>query len=115
MKIMERVVITGLGSVSPLGNDTKTLWDNLMRGASGIGKITTFDAALFDSQIAGEVKGFDPLKYFSAKEVRHVDKFVQYAVAAAREAVNDAGLDLDKIDQNRAGVLSVQALEACVR
>ncbi|MDP1852773.1 MAG: beta-ketoacyl-ACP synthase II [Candidatus Omnitrophota bacterium] len=102
---MERVVITGLGSISPLGNDTKTLWENLLAGKSGIGRITVFDASAFDSQIAGEVKGFDPLKYFSAKEVRHVDKFVQYAVAAAREAFNDAGLDSSAIDKNRAGVV----------
>lgn len=102
---MVRVVIAGIGSISPLGNDTKTLWANLIAGKSGIGKITSFDISAFDSQIGGEVKGFDPLQYFSAKEVRRVEKFVQYAVASAREAVKDAALDLSSIDLNRAGVL----------
>lgn len=102
---MERVVVTGLGSVSPLGNDVKTLWEGLISGKSGIARTTTFDVSLFDSQISGEVKGFDPLKYFSAKEVKRVDKFVHYAVASAKEAFGDSGIDLSAINPSRAGIL----------
>lgn len=99
----QRVVITGLGSISPLGNDVKTLWANLIAGKSGVGRIATFDASKFDSQIAGEVKGFDASLYFSAKELRRVDNFVQYAVAASHDAVKDANLDLGRLDLNRIG------------
>lgn len=102
---MERVVVTGLGSISPLGNDTKALWEGLISSRSGVGKITTFDASLFDSQIAGEVKGFDPAKYFSAKELKRVDNFVRFAVAASIEAFKDSLLDVTKQDSRRIGVL----------
>jgi len=94
----QRVVITGLGSISPLGNNTDMLWDGFLKGKSGIGPTKTFDVAAFDSRIAGEVKDFDSTKYFSSKELRRIDKFVRYAVVASIEAANDAALDIKKLD-----------------
>jgi 3-oxoacyl-[acyl-carrier-protein] synthase II len=101
-----RVVVTGLGVVSAIGNDVPSFWQALKEGKSGIGPITTFDSSFFDSRIAGEVKGFDPLLYgIAAKETKRMDKFAQYAVACAKQAIADSGLDLDKEDRNRIGVL----------
>ncbi len=101
-----RVVITGLGVISPVGNEIPTFWQALKEGKSGIGMITSFDAAAFDSRIAGEVKEFAPGLYgISDKDARHMAKFVQYAVAASKQAITDAGLDLDKEDRTRIGVL----------
>ena len=101
-----RVVVTGLGVISPVGNGVSAFWEALKNGQSGIGAITFFDAAKFDSRIAGEVKGFDPSLYgMSTKDIKRMDRFVQYAVACAKQAINDAGLDLDKEDRNRIGVL----------
>ncbi len=89
-----RVVVTGLGAVTPLGLDVPTTWAALCAGRSGIGRITLFDPSPFAVQIAGEVKGFDPLQYIDAKEARRLDRNVQFAVAAAQEAVRDAGLEI---------------------
>lgn len=89
-----RVVVTGLGAVTPLGLDVPTTWAALCAGRSGIGRITLFDPSPFAVQIAGEVKGFDPLRYIDAKEARRLDRNVQFAVAAAQEAVRDAGLEI---------------------
>jgi 3-oxoacyl-[acyl-carrier-protein] synthase II len=101
-----RVVVTGLGAICAVGNDVDSLWQALKDGKSGIGPLTTFDASAFDSHIAGEVKGFDPGLYgLSSKDTKRMDKFVQYAVAAAKQAVTDAGLVLDKEDRTRIGVL----------
>lgn len=101
-----RVVVTGLGVISPVGNDVLAFWRALKDGKSGIGPLTSFDASAFDSRIAAEVKGFDPNLYgMSAKDTKRMDKFVQYAVACAKQAITDAGLDLDKEDRNRIGVL----------
>ncbi|TAN63202.1 beta-ketoacyl-[acyl-carrier-protein] synthase II [bacterium] len=100
-----RVVVTGLGVVSPVGNDVNTFWKALLSGKSGIGPLTSFDATRFDSRIAGEVKGFNPLEYMDSKEIKRVDKFVHYAVAVSKQAVRDSGLDLDREDTNRIGVL----------
>lgn len=100
-----RVVVTGMGIISPVGNDIKTFWESLIDGKSGIGPLTTFDASKFDSNIAGEVKGFDSLKYLDAKDLRRMDKFSQYAVAASKQALQDSGLDLSKEDVSRIGVL----------
>ncbi|MEO2065547.1 MAG: beta-ketoacyl synthase N-terminal-like domain-containing protein, partial [Desulfurobacteriaceae bacterium] len=82
----KRVVITGLGVVSPVGSDVETFWKNITSGKSGIGRITKFDPTGFPVQIAGEVKDFDPLKYFDKKEIRRLDPFIQFAVAAADQA-----------------------------
>jgi len=101
-----RVVITGLGVVSPVGNNVLTFWRSLKEGKSGLGPITNFDASKFDSRIAGEVKGFDPASYgIEFKESKRMAKFVQYAVACARQALDQSGLDLNKEDRERIGVL----------
>ncbi len=100
-----RVVVTGLGVVSPLGNDVPTLWQALRAGESGIGPITRFDTSDYATHFAGEVKGFDPEKYMERKEVRHSDRFVQYAMAAAAQAVEQAGLDPAKGDPYRIGLV----------
>ncbi|OGX30609.1 MAG: beta-ketoacyl-[acyl-carrier-protein] synthase II [Omnitrophica WOR_2 bacterium RIFCSPLOWO2_12_FULL_46_30] len=100
-----RVVITGLGVISPVGNDIESFWRALISGKSGIGPITSFDASNFDSRIAGEVKDFEPTKHMDAKEAKRMEKFAQFAVAVAKQAVADAGLDLAKEDANRIGVI----------
>lgn len=100
----KRVVITGLGVVSPVGSDVETFWKNITSGKSGIGRITKFDPTGFPVQIAGEVKNFNPLKYFDKKEIRRLDPFIQFAVAAADQAVKQAGIDSDDIDKERVGV-----------
>src|SRR4030043_290167 len=101
-----RVVVTGLGVITPLGNDVPAFWSALKSGKSGVGPLTSFDPSGFDSRIAAEVKGFDPILYgISAKDARRLEKFVQYAVACARQAITDAHLDLDKEDRKRIGAL----------
>ena len=87
-----RVVVTGLGCVSPVGNTVADAWANLLAGKSGIDMITRFDATNFSCRIAGEVKGFNVEDYMSAKEARTMDAFVHYGIAAAAQAVADAGL-----------------------
>src|SRR5436309_2452232 len=100
-----RVVITGLGVVSPLGNDLDTFWTSLIAGKCGVDKITSFDAANFDTQIAAEVKNFDPTPAFpSPKEIRRTDRFSQFGVYAGYQAMKDAGLDLDREDRDGIGV-----------
>ncbi len=101
----KKVVITGIGVISPLGNQLSEFWSSLIAGKSGIRRISQFDPTQFDSQIAGEVKGFDPSDYISPKEQRRMDKFVQYAVVAAHQAVRDARIDFKKEDPYSAGVL----------
>ncbi|TAM83695.1 MAG: beta-ketoacyl-[acyl-carrier-protein] synthase II [Candidimonas sp.] len=100
-----RVVITGLGIISPIGNDVGTAWDNLINGRSGIGRITRFDASALNSQIAGEVKGFDVTQYMSAKEARQMDTFIHYGVAAGVQAWRDSGVELDDAAAERVGVI----------
>lgn len=101
-----RVVVTGLGVVSPVGNNIPAFWQALKEGRGGVGPLTAFDASKFNSRIAAEVKGFEPDMYgISSKDVKRMDKFVQYAIACAKQAISDAGLDLDKEDRNRIGVL----------
>ncbi|MFC1709172.1 beta-ketoacyl-ACP synthase II [Candidatus Omnitrophota bacterium] len=100
-----RVVVTGLGIVSPVGLQTSTMWDSLMKGKSGISKITAFDPSKFTSQIAGEIKDFDPLKFITFKESKRMDRFVQLGIAASKEAFLDCGIDMQKEDPYRVGVL----------
>ena len=100
-----RVVITGLGAVTPVGNTAEEFWASLTQGKSGIGPITRFDTAGFPTRIAGEVKGFDALKYVDKKDDRKLDLYLKYALACAVMAVEDAGLDPTKEDGNRFGVL----------
>ncbi|MBN8718417.1 MAG: beta-ketoacyl-ACP synthase II [Sediminibacterium magnilacihabitans] len=98
-----RVVVTGIGAVTPLGNNAITTWRNLLAGYNGIGTITKFDTTLFKTKFAAEVKEFDPLKYFEKGEIRKYDLFTQYAVAAVDEALSMA--TLDKIDRDEVGVI----------
>jgi len=100
-----RVVITGMGVVSPLGNDLELFWENLVAGASGIGPVTRFDTAKFDTRFGGEVRDFHPEQFMPPKDVRRTDRFVQFAAVAAKKAVADSGLELEKQDLNRVGVL----------
>jgi len=100
-----RVVITGLGALTPLGNNTEEFWSGLKQGKSGIGPISKFDATDFPTRIAGEVRNFDPLKYVDKKEARRLDPYLQYAVATSVMAVEDAALDPAKVDGTRFGVL----------
>ena len=100
-----RVVITGLGAISPFGCGLEKLWESLIAGESGIRPITHFDASGFDCRIAGEVKNYNPLDYFSTKEARNLASFVQFAALSSDEAVAHAKLDLNNVDLNRVGVL----------
>ncbi|HEY3117880.1 MAG TPA: beta-ketoacyl-ACP synthase II [Chloroflexota bacterium] len=101
----ERVVVTGLGAVTPLGLDVASTWDSVIEGRSGIGRITAFDASDLDAQIAAEVKGFDPEQMLSPREARRLDRFCQFALVAAREAVADAGLVIDESNSEHIGVV----------
>lgn len=100
-----RVVVTGLGAVTPLGIGAQPTWEGMRAGRSGITNITLFDATDFTSRIAGEVSDFDPTLWIEAREVRHTDRFVHFAMAAAAMAVEDSGLDFAAADGDRAGVL----------
>lgn len=99
-----RVVVTGLGIVSPVGNTVQETWDNIVAGKSGIGPITRFDASAFKSRIAGEVKGFDVTAYLAPKEARRMDVFIHYGMAAGIQAIKDSGLDLAAENADRIGV-----------
>ena len=102
---LKRVVVTGLGAITPIGNDVPEFWENAIKGVSGAGPITHFDASLFKTQFACEVKGFDASKYNDRKEARKMDLYTQYAVAVAKQAVEDARLDVENEDKNRIGVI----------
>ena len=100
-----RVVVTGLGAVTPIGNSVQEFWEGIREGKTGIGPITRFDAGEYKVRLVAEVKDFDPKKYMEPKMVRRMAPFAQYAVAAAKEAFADAGLDMEKEDPFRAGVI----------
>jgi len=102
-----RVVITGLGAITPLGNDVQTFWENLKNGVSGIHRIEAFDTTAYDCKIGGEVRGFDPKAFFqNPKDVRRTDRFAQLALAAAKMALEDSGIDVEKLERrDRFGVL----------
>ena len=93
-----RVVVTGLGALTPIGNTADEFWSALLQGRSGVGPITKFDATDYPTRIAGEIKNFDPLAFVDKKEARRLDPFLQYAMACAVMAVQDAALDPEKID-----------------
>ena len=103
--LRRRVVVTGIGALTPIGNTRDAYWNALVAGTSGDAPITYFDASKFKTQFACEVKGFDPLVYFDRKEVRKMDRFTQYAIVAADEAVQDAELNLDTLDKSKVGVI----------
>ncbi|MCE5204809.1 MAG: beta-ketoacyl-ACP synthase II [Porphyromonadaceae bacterium] len=102
---LKRVVVTGLGTITPLGNDVRTTWENALAGKSGAGPITHFDASLFKTQFACEVKDFDPSDLFERKESRKYDRYAQLAIYAAKEAMENSGLDLENENRDRIGVI----------
>ena len=100
-----RAVITGMGVVSPVGNHLDEFWNNLIEGKSGIGLLSRFDTSDLPTKVAGEVKNFEPTEWINKKESRHMDRFTQFAMAAAKMAMKDSGLDLEKVDKERAGAV----------
>lgn len=100
-----RVVVTGLGALTPLGNDVNEFWNNLINAKSGAAPITRFDTSKFKTKFACEIKNYDPLNYFEKSQVRKMDPFAQYALITSDEALKDSGLDLDAIDKTRVGVI----------
>jgi 3-oxoacyl-[acyl-carrier-protein] synthase II len=102
---LKRVAVTGMGAITPLGNNVKDYWDNLLKGISGSDWITRFDASKFKTRFACEVKNYEPQDHFDRKEARKLDPFTQYALIAADEAFKDSGIDLEKIDHEKAGVI----------
>ena len=103
--MLRRVVITGLGCISPVGNNVKDTWSALLAGTSGAGMITQFDASEHKTRFAAEVKGFDAAAVFGARDARKMDRFTQFAVAAANEALEDAGLKIDETNRDQVGIL----------
>lgn len=102
---MRRVVITGLGAVTPVGNAAPAMWAALLAGKSGVARVASFDPSLLESQIAAEVKGFDPAQYLTPKEVKRTERFTQFAVAAAKQAAADSGIQIEQEDPFRCGVI----------
>ena len=101
----KRVVVTGLGAITPIGNNVSDYWNALLSGVSGAGEITRFDASKFKCRIACEVRGFDALQYFDRKEARKLDSFAQFAIVASDEAIKDSGIDRDNTDFDEVGVI----------
>lgn len=102
---LKRVVVTGLGALTPIGNNVEEYWNALVAGKSGSAPITYFDAEKFKTKFACELKNFDVLEYFDRKEARKLDRFAQYAIVASDEAIKDSGIDMDSIDKQRVGVI----------
>jgi 3-oxoacyl-[acyl-carrier-protein] synthase II len=102
---LKRVVVTGLGTINPLGHNLNETWESMVNGVSGAGPITSFDATKFKTHFACEVKNYDPTHYFERSEARKLDKFTQFAIISADEAVKDSGIDLETINLDRAGVI----------
>ncbi|WP_088892194.1 beta-ketoacyl-ACP synthase II [Leptolyngbya ohadii] len=102
---LKRVVVTGLGAITPIGNTLAEYWEGLLSGRNGIGPITLFDASKHDCRIAGEVKGFDPQEYMDRKEAKRMDRFAQFAVAASKQALADAGFVINDLNAEQVGVL----------
>jgi len=100
-----RVVVTGLGAITPIGNTLEAYWDGLLNGVSGANLITHFDASKFKTQFACEVKGFEPTDFIDKKEVRKMDRFTQMAIVASDEAIKNSSLDLEKENKDRIGVI----------
>ncbi|MDO8524920.1 MAG: beta-ketoacyl-ACP synthase II, partial [Candidatus Omnitrophota bacterium] len=105
MQNRRRVVVTGLGAITPIGCSINELWKSILEGKSGVRRLSCFDPTYFTSKIAAEIKNFDPSPYLSPKEIRRMDRFVQFAVCSAKMAMADSGIHLDKEDRNRIGVL----------
>ncbi len=105
IKTLHRVVITGMGAITPLGNSVETFWKNCLAGKSGVGLVTKFDTTHFKTKIAAELKDFRAADYFEKNEARKYDPFTHYAIAAVEEAIKNAGIDFDKLNRNRIGVI----------
>lgn len=105
LKELKRVVVTGLGAITPLGNSVEEFWKNIVAGKSGIAEITKFDASAFKTRFAGEVKGFNPADYFEKNEARKYDLFTQYAIASTEEAIKHANIDFSTLNRNKIGVI----------
>ena len=101
----KRIVVTGIGTLNPLGNNLETYWDNLVKGVSGADMITLFDASKFKTRFACEIKGFDPTEFMDRKEARKLDRFAQIALVASDQAVADAGITKENVDHDRVGVI----------
>ena len=99
-----RIVVTGLGLVTPVGIGVKDSWESIVNGVSGISKISKFDASTFSSQIAGEVKNFDPVNYLNPKDARRMDRFIQYGLVSGMEAIKDSGFEVSETNAHRIGV-----------
>src|SRR5665811_1337047 len=113
----QRVVVTGLGAVTPIGNDVPTTWAALLDGRSGAGPVTRFDASDLKTRIAAEVKDFDPTQYVDRKEARRMDRFLHFAAAAAIQALADARFDMANYDPRRVGVIigsGIGGVETCL-
>jgi 3-oxoacyl-[acyl-carrier-protein] synthase II len=108
--ILRRVVVTGLGALTPIGKSTEEYWNGLINGVSGAGPITRFDASKFKTRFACEVKAFNPENYFDRKEARKYDIYSQFGLICADEAINDAGFDMSKLDHNRVGVIMASGI-----
>ena len=111
---LKRVVVTGLGALTPIGNTVSQFWDALLAGVSGVGFITHFDAANFKTRIAAEVKDFDPVVFFDRKEARKMDRYTQLGMVAADEAISDAGITSDNVDPKRVGVIIGSGMGGCL-
>jgi len=101
---MKRVVVTGMGVITPIGNNVEDFWSNIKEGTTGFGPITYFDTTDYRAKLAAEVKNFNAADYMDGKSARRMEKFCQYAVAATKEAIESSGLDLEKEDRTRIGV-----------
>ena len=110
---LKKVVVTGIGTLTPIGNNVAQFWDALLRGVSGADVITLFDPEPFKCHIAAEVKGFDPNEFFDRKEVRKLDRYTQFGMVAADEAIADAGLMSDTLDRDRVGVILATGMGGC--
>ena len=100
-----RVVVTGMGMVSPLGNDMASSWDGIVNGRSGIGEVTSFDASSFATRIVGEVRGLDIAQYVNPKDAKKMDAFIHYGMAAALMALDDSGLEITEANAERVGAI----------
>lgn len=110
---LRRVVITGMGALTPIGNSVRTFWNNLLSGVSGANYVTHFDASAYRTKFACEVKNFDILEYVDKKESKKLDLFTQFAIAASDEAIKDAGLNTDLVDKHRIGVIFSTGMGGC--
>src|SRR3954462_12232430 len=102
---LKRVVVTGMGALTPIGNTAPEFWNGLLNGKSGAATITRFDPAKYKTRFACEVKGFDPFEFIEKKEVKRLDRFAQFAVVSSDEAIKDSGLDAEGINKDRIGVI----------